>query len=628
MPSANAIYITQLDASFDLPEGQTLGNSNSEHYIESLKKLNRLPFSKGEIYYSEDIWDFTAFTQLNINKKNLRFHFEDLAQSAYKDVLKNMVLLSLLENNCKIQTIQKRYANVKWFLRYVEQERHLYKVEDISINVIKDYLQKVRDEGSVTKLRDTKTYLRAFYMQYSSNFTGIASKGILDLFEQDDYKAFKAYKYEHRTDDIPKDYFDLFVSACIQFMNDKDIPFYFRGTACIYVILSQTGLRIGEILGLRTNSLRTTKIFNGQEVNYLDYYTWKREDGNNKSTKAFTYINELSRKAYDVLMEVYEPRRQQFGLDYLYMGGKIPSASTFPIDSEGFKKTAFTMFAELDNRGLLRTVDLSDDVWPSVHRFNVSNGKVRSVRLNKRASTLTYPSSQQFRFHCCTVLAEKGVPLEYIQRFMSHLTNDMVRYHVLPQNSPQEDMEYSLKVLKEVVSGKTTILGDNKGIMDKINEFIEENHFRVEKDIDAICEGLAKNIPIRQKTGGVCIKSSQLRDCSIDAKTNEFYCAYSVCPNIVHFYYMADISYRQCCELQESIGINQQRGHKKQVQKERHMLYSIVSKRLAPELEDLRKVVERDGVESVIMMHPELTDIISNLKDIEKEAAEWMSTNG
>ena len=217
------------------------------------------------------------------------------------------------------------------------------------------------------------------------------------------------------------------------------------------------------------------------------------------------------------------------------------------------------------------------------------------------------------------------MPLEYIQRFMSHLTDDMVRYHILPQKSPQEDMEFSLKTLREVTSGKTKILGENKGLSKKINEFIEENHFNVATDLDAICEGLAKKIPIRQKTGGVCIKSSVLRECSLDAKTNEFYCAYGVCQNIVHFYYMADITYRQCKELEETIAINKKRGHLKQVSKETNMLHNIITKRLVPELEDLKAVVERDGINDVYKNHPEVQPIVENMDTIEKEIAIWIA---
>lgn len=93
-----------------------------------------------------------------------------------------------------------------------------------------------------------------------------------------------------------------------------------------------------------------------------------------------------------------------------------------------------------------------------------------------------------------------------------------------------------------------------------------------------------------KKTGGVCIKHSMLRECSKDAKTNEFYCAYGVCPNIFHFYYMADVSYRQAKELVETININKSRGLMRQVQKESHMLQTIINQKLMPELTELRNV--------------------------------------
>lgn len=629
MGANTAIYITELQVEYELPEDVALNNSQFQNYIETLKRINRLPFSKGDIYYSDNKWDFSAFCDLNISKKCLRFNFGLMLDSAFKDVVKNYVLLSLLENNGKIQTIHKNFLNLKTFFLNIESKHHIYHVEDISIPIVKAYLQEIRELDSVIKLRTIKSILKGFFMQYSANFTSIASNGMLDLFEHDNPKAYKAYQHAHKTQDIPKQYFNDFVSACIHVMNDVSAPLYIRGAACVYVILSQTGLRIGEILGLRVGALHTTTIFSGEKVDYLEYFTWKRENGNNTASSAITYINELSRKAYDILLDIYASRRTEFELDYLFMGGKQPKRTSFPYHSEGFKKIAFQFFSYLDGEELLESVNLPEDKYPTLHRFNTKCDQIqRSKRLpDQPIESLTYPDSQQFRFHCCSILAEKGVPLEYIQRFMSHLTDDMVRYHILPQNSPQEDMEFSLKTLREVVSGKTKILGENKGLSDKINEFIEANHFNVATNLEEICEGLSQKIPIRQKTGGVCIKSSQLRECSMDAKTNEFYCAYGVCPNIVHFYYMADITYRQCKELEESIALNDQRGHKKQIQKEKNMLFNIVTKRLIPELEELKAVVKRDGFESVYEIHPEVQPIVENMEEIEKEVSVWSTKN-
>lgn len=624
MNTTNAIYITQLDTEFYKPDN---GNLKDRHFVEILKQNNILPFSKGTIYYQDNLWDFSDFSSLNISKKDLRFNFDLCKNSAFIDDIKNYVLLSLLENKVKIQTIHKNYLLLKSFFLDIEQTHHVYHVKDISLPMIKEYLLNIRESSSVTQLRSVKTCIKSFYMQYSANFGDIASKGLLNLFEQDDYKVFKSYQNDHRTKDIPSDYFNKFEAACIIIMNDETMPVHHRGTACVYVILAETGLRIGEILGLRVGSLHTTKIFSGEEANYLTYSTWKREDGNNTVTTAITYINEKSRKAYDVLMEIYQPRREALKLDYLYMGGKYVRKSSFPYHSEKFKKIAFQFFVELDSKGLLNTVNLPEDEYPTIHRFNTTKNRLaRSKRLpNEPVKSVTFPDSQQFRFHCCSVLAQKGCPLEYIKRFMSHLTDEMVRYHILPQSTPQEDMEYSLKVLREVVSGKTKILGDHKGLSEKIQEFIQENHFNVEKDLETICSTLAQNIPIRQKTGGVCIKSSKLRSCSIDAATNEFYCAYGVCPNIYHFYYMADITYRQCKELEETIKLNIERNHIRQAEKERNMLLNIVTKRLLPEIEELKDVVQREGISKIYLEHPELKEIIENLDIIETEICLWKS---
>ena len=206
--------------------------------------------------------------------------------------------------------------------------------------------------------------------------------------------------------------------------------------------------------------------------------------------------------------------------------------------------------------------------------------------------TLTYPSNHQFRVHVCTELYNKGVPLKYIQKFMAHLSSDMEGYYVRPtKKDPQEDMNFSLTTLEKIVTGEIKPLGGDSGLSEKIQEFIEANKYNVKTDLKEICNELAQKIPIRQKTGGVCIKSSMLRECSKDAKTNEFYCAYGVCPNIFHFYYMADVSYRQTKELAETITINRERGLLKQVQKELNMLNTILHSKLLPELDELKSVI-------------------------------------
>lgn len=84
---------------------------------------------------------------------------------------------------------------------------------------------------------------------------------------------------------------------------------------------------------------------------------------------------------------------------------------------------------------------------------------------------------------------------------MAHLSCEMEGYYVRPtKKNPQEDINFSLDVLKQIVSGETNLLGGASGLIEKINQFISENNYNVATDLDEICEKLSAKIPIRQKT--------------------------------------------------------------------------------------------------------------------------------
>lgn len=125
------------------------------------------------------------------------------------------------------------------------------------------------------------------------------------------------------------------------------------------------------------------------------------------------------------------------------------------------------------------------------------------------------------------------------------------------------------------------------------------------------------------KTGGVCIKSSMFHECSNDAITNEFYCAYGVCPNIYHFYYMANISYRQAKELVDGIKINKTHNQLRHAQKELNKLNTIVSNKLMPELIELKHEVNTKGIPTILSKHQDLEYIITHYDEIFKEISLW-----
>lgn len=620
MPQSNlAVVLDDLDLEFIYPETYEASNPNINTFIDAIKKANKLPFNKGEFYYSDNYWDFSAYTTLNIAQKNMKFKFE-LCCNTFRDDLKNFVLLRLLENKSKIQSIHKQFRTLYLFFNYVEKDK-FYHIQDITDAEIQNFISTHDKKSLVTKIW-VKYTLKSFYEYYAANFQDLLTPARKKLLENNDVRAMYAHKENAKMPDIPKDFFDKFLSACITIANNEDEPFNRRAIACIYIIISQTGLRIGECLGLEVDALESVKIFNGEEAYYLKYKTWKREDGNNTYSTQKTYVNEFTKKAFDILTNLYKDKREGLDIKYLYLGSQQRiNKKNYPIDPNTFNKAQAVFCANLDE--YFPVINVKDGKYKGIDNKNIASEK-NITRKHPGAKTIAMPKNHQFRVHVCTELYNKGVPLKYIKKFMAHLSSEMEGYYVRPsKNNPQEDMDFSLETLKKIVQGETKLLGGNATLMQKINEFIEENKYNVATDLEEICNQLVKKIPIRQKTGGVCIKSSMLRECSKDAKTNEFYCAYGVCQNIFHFYYMANISYRQTKELAETIELNKKNGFLKQVQKETHMLQTIIKQKLEQELNELKIMVDKKGANAILMEYPDLQYIIENMNKIEKEITLW-----
>lgn len=613
-----AVSLNEIELEFIYPESYNPLNSNTNNFIETLKKIDKIPFNKGEYYYSDNFWDFSPYTTLNIPKKTLRFNFE-LCCDTFRDDLKNFVLIQILKNKDKVQTIHINFGILYNFFNKAESDG-FYHIQDITDDEIFDFF-KQKENLKLTTQALIKTSIKKFYLYYAANFEDLLTPSRLKLFEKEDLRAFYAYKNNSKFPDIPKDYFDRFMSLCIKISQDEKETKIHRAVACMYIILSQTGLRSGECLRLEVDCLKTTSIFNGEKAYYIEYKTWKREKGNNTYSLQETYVNPLTKNAYDILIDIYKEDRKKYNLNYLYLGAGYTKKNLYPINSNTFSRTQIIFCGYLNK--FFKIINLDDSLYKEISRKKISKEK-SITRYYPNAETIAAPNNHQFRVHVCTELYNKGVPLKYIEKYMAHLSHEMAGYYVRPtKKSPQEDMEFSLDTLSKIVRGETIPLGGSASLMNKINEFIKDNNYNVATDLNEICLKLAEKIPIRQKTGGVCIKSSMLRECSKDAKTNEFYCAYGVCPNIFHFYYMVNISYRQAKELSETISINQKRGLIKQVQKEKLMLQTIITTKLQPELEELKNMIEKKGVIAILMEYPDLQEIIENKENINEEIFEW-----
>lgn len=104
-------------------------------------------------------------------------------------------------------------------------------------------------------------------------------------------------------------------------------------------------------------------------------------------------------------------------------------------------------------------------------------------------------------------------------------------------------------------------------------------------------------------------------------------CAYNICPNLFHFYYMIDVSYLNFKTLQETYQTMESNGNVKAAQKELNKLKDLLRRRLIPELDELEKELEQKGFNLILEQHPSLLNFIENKDDIRKEINLWMKKN-
>ena len=414
----------------------------------------------------------------------------------------------------------------------------------------------------------------------------------------------KATKEKHKTPDIPKLYFNKLLSLLIKSMRNKELEYKYRAISCIYIILSQTGLRIGEILSLEVDALDSIKLKNLDTIAYfLKYNTFKPAGKDEEYIPGDIFANELTKEAFEILVELRKGQKNSEGNNFIY----LPDTKILPATNKTSNCHFYSFLAEL--------ADFAQG--------NVSPYKELTVVKNNDKPVFA-PTTKQFRVRVCTELYERNVPLLYIKKYMSHLSDEMIGYYSRPKTQKQEDAEYSNKLLKDLVQNEVSLLGnDSKQINANIDSFIKENNLTVEDDIDSIIKSLNGRFVIRAKRGGVCVKTS-IRECARDARTNEMFCAYDICPNLFRLYYMADVSYEDFKLTQKTFQSNKENGFKLQASKELNKLHDLCRRRLIPELEDLKKRVQTKGMQEILTNYPNLSDIILNYDGIMEEVNLWM----
>lgn len=599
----------------------------SEPISSQFKKIRYIPLSKGVLDYESDIWDFSQYTLISTNHTSL--HFENVCEN-FKGLLKDHILLLILRGNIKLTSIYDEYAKLRPFLNFI-YSKGVLEIVNIDESDISSFLSSL-NVSSRTYIKYQHA-IKNFLMLYDcENKTETLSPGIEKLCERMEFRKLKAEIISNRRSAIPDTYFNKLVQLLIERMEDSDEYDMIRAYCAMLLIDSQTGLRVSELSLLEANSVETMLI---DDVNYrmIHYKIVKTAKGNTGYTEHITYINDLAYKGYKFLMDFFEENRKERNSNLLFCSkrGKLP------IDTSMFVKYLRKLCVEYADVVGSTDSSYSDDLEGKTsldsyikeyrNKTIAFNAKENNKNLNLPKDTIFYyPLVHQFRNTVVDRLIRAGVKLEFIRRYMGHLSQEMTdSYASYKDTDLQENISFSTDVLKTYLTGETKILGNSgNSLMERIDEWIEEQNLTIEKDLDAIIDKLLKLVPIRSKHGGMCIKGAKLTDaCSVDAMTDEFYCACGICPNVCHYYYHADVSYSDFKASKEIYEYNRKNGFNRQAEKEKKKVQFILNNRLIPELDELDRILDEHSKESVMALHPNMTYIVENLEEIRKDIKEW-----
>lgn len=596
--------------------------------LETFRRIDKLPFSNLEINFSDDTWDFSPATDLPISKHKLIFTFPPA--NTYSEILKMYTLNEIIKKNTKIRVLNGKVCNISRFLKSFEDEG--YKIfSRVPKTAFKRLFETMIDSCSYNTVCAYKGHLLMFSDFYERTFEELADKSIRKYLQHRNIAKFNDIKTANKTPEVPIEFFPVFLEGVKNIMRNEAKNPEDRITAASIILYSQIGFRTAELFTVKINSVHS--IYSPDQdkpLYYMDFISFKHGHGENDGTTAHTYINDLSLEAYNLLMELCKAQRDALGVDALFVS-KLQKKTTFNATTYNDRYRKFV----LRHCGELQCLNIGEDFedlsWFEVKSFfkPASNGTYPYDRNADWAKDLKmddkiyYPTTRQFRVSVCTSLYRQQIPLHYIKKHMNHLSQDMATYYIRPKKNIEK--EYSETIYRAVFMDGSTMLGKNGDVfIQKISEFIDQNHLNIKDNTEEVIQTLAKKFPLRSKVGGICIRCGEVVPCASNSSTDVIYCAFGMCLNHCHMFFMADISYEEYLRHKDIVQYNQDNAFNKAYQKELNKLKYTIENSLLPELTMLEDEILRHGEEEILEKYPQLTYIINHFDTIKQEVQSWM----
>lgn len=596
-------------------------NDNLAAYYAAVRLINGDKPIEESIDYNSPIWDYNRPVGDNYNQTTIAY-MEDCPPELFHYV--RFFQIHKLERKKKPSTICLRINDcIRILVPIIANTQHKTLGVISTDDIIEEITSRDIGQARIHSLFES-IYQFYYFLEENCRLSLPVNINTIKKLGNEAKKMTKINQEKEKWPNIPEPYFDTILKGSCRIMRDESQPPRFRAVAASVVLLSQLGVRLGDLLCMTTSSMYTEDA-DGLTMHYINYTVEKLSKPHAPKTRFDIFASELaveSFKMLEILRELHPAHKDTDCLVLFPSQDRLGNIRDFKKNKECFpmKRSAW--------RGAYADY-LITNFWNETH--TPWDGIRETAHLYYHRGTGTYktrekvyiPASPQYRVHLCTYLFEHGVKLSYIEEHLAHLSESMYGYYTRPKDTRQENAEMAETFIKNVIVDDMTPIGlHSEELKANLMDFIERQHLNVYTDMDKIMKVLDNEVAIRAKTGGFCYKASFL-SCPEDPHTKNLLCAFNRCPNVYSFFYMADISYIKFKAHTEAYYANLQRGLRNAARKELTNSMDILARNLEPQLFQLEKELGKHGPEGICERYPQLKHIVEHLTEIKQEIRIW-----
>ena len=418
---------------------------------------------------------------------------------------------------------------------------------------------------------------------------------------------------EDRTPDIPEEYYHAILSKSVEVMRAEEGKVRYNEVlaACVLVIFTQTGMRVGDLLSLRVDDLREAEVEStGEKTAVLEFGSSKPTKGHGDALRFTIYASPLCEEAFKRLLKLRK-KSPMAGTPILVVPVVADKGRMEPYSSSAMRGLFDSFFVR-------HLPTLCRRPWPGIR------SRKRENCAPEEKEDLWIPSTHQYRVHLCSYLYRKGVSIIIIEKHLAHLSESMYGYYIRMADDRDKLAGFAEKFIADYVRNDYRVSEPyGQKVQEAVLRFLGEKKVSVKASTEEILQALKGQVTVRQKGVGYCVKAS-FTPCSDEPNGNRLLCTFGMCPNYVTLFHAADATLAVFRGHVAASDLNLASGHYNAAAKELAEAREVAERHLSPQLRELERTFNAIGWDKMLERYPHLEDVVYNLSEIKLEVAEVM----